>query len=150
MKTTKSLANNATYALALTAVLLVPGVTPAQVGNAIPYKLNPGSTYQTGCFPPCTCPLSREFDLTGTFTLTCTQDFIGAQGLLRNFAMRDVEWTVSLPDSPEPPVTVTGFGTFVRDDRTVVSQWMRLKLKIGDAPSRRFVGLVLRCYSIDG
>jgi hypothetical protein len=128
------------FAYALTISVLFPTYVWAQVANTIPYKLNPGSTYQTGCFPPCTCPLSREFDLTGTFTLTCAEDFFGAQGLLRNHAVRDVEWRVSLPDSSDPPVPVTGFGTFLRDERIFVDQIMRLKLKIGDAPSRRFVG----------
>lgn len=138
MKVSKTLLRGLVYES--TVSLLLPTCVWAQVANTIPYKLNPGSTYQTGCFSPCTCPLSREFDLTGTFTLTCAEDISGGQGLVRSHAIRDVKWTVSLADSSDPPVPITGFGTFLRDERVGVDQDMRLKLKIGDAPSRRSAG----------
>ncbi|MCH7631967.1 MAG: hypothetical protein IIB59_02035, partial [Planctomycetes bacterium] len=128
--------------VALAVLLVAPftSVARAQVANAISYQLNPGSTYQTGCFSPCTCPLSREFDLTGTFTLICTWFDSAPQGGADYFAIRDVEWTVSLPDSSEPPVTVTGLGTYeLIGIAAVTFERMRLNLKIGDAPSNRLV-----------
>ncbi len=135
MKTTKSLAKSA--ACSLTAVLLVPGVTHAQVGSTISYKLNPGSTYQTGCFPPCACPLSQEFELSGTFTLRCTSSKGG--GVFITFAIASIDWTVSVEPRPDPPVGITGSGIYTTFSEVVGEHRMRLDLAVGDAPRRWFV-----------
>src|SRR5207247_8765990 len=56
------------------------------------YRLEPGTTFQQGCFPPCLCPLLQEVSVRGTFNLTPA----GFDGLFDTYAITDVGWLVSL------------------------------------------------------
>ena len=127
---------------ALMVCVVFPPNDWAQGQNTIPYKLNSGSTYQTGCFPPCARPLSGEFDVAGTFTLTCARSAAPA-AVFHTFAVWDVEWTVSVPGSFDPSIAITGFGSYTSGafgPAPEESLWMQVDLKIADAPSRRFTG----------
>src|SRR5918995_1043371 len=73
-----------------------PGIAGAQTddaGRAI-YRLEKGSTYQYGCFPPCLCPILAAVSVRGTFALA----FVGFDGLFATYKVTDVNWTASLGD----------------------------------------------------
>jgi len=59
--------------LAAVAILAaITGAVSAQTGATTSptlYRLEPGSTYQHGCFAPCLCPILAEVPLRGTFGL---------------------------------------------------------------------------------
>ena len=58
---------SALYAVALIAAA---GSTTLAESNATRlYKLEPESTFQQGCFPPCLCPYLQTAPLRGTFRL---------------------------------------------------------------------------------
>ena len=100
------------------------------------YRLNDNSTYQQGCFPPCTCPLMAEVRVRGTFQLT----FTGSDGLFDHYAVEDVNWTVSLGDREG---RLTGSGTYKVGGEFAVMQQLELDLSTdGGAPQHFDSGLV--------
>ena len=69
------------------------------------YRLEPGTTFQQGCFPPCLCPLLQEVSVRGTFNLTPA----GFDGLFNTYAITDVSWIVSIGSAD---LRITGSGTY--------------------------------------
>ena len=116
-----------------------PSVASAEPVIPIPasgtiYRLNPDSTYQQGCFPPCLCPLIELHGLRGTFKLTYT----GFDGFVDRYAVDDVNWTVSRAGAE---LRIIGSGIYQigsPDPATVMQHRMWLDLKVGDEPVEHF------------
>ncbi|MEE9296824.1 MAG: hypothetical protein V3W34_17915 [Phycisphaerae bacterium] len=112
----------------------------AQDAGATPYKLNPGSTFQTGCFPPCLCPLSQEFQLRGSFS----RSFIGSSFWFDHYVLSDIAWEVVMKDASHPPLPIVGSGTYQIGGDFALAHRLKLDLRIGDNPPQHFdSGLVV-------
>lgn len=105
----------------------------AQVPSEAPtiYRLNPISTFQQGCFPPCLCPVLLAGGVRGTFVLTPT----GFDGLFNNYAVTDVNWTATEGDDD---VRITGSGTYKVGGEFAVQQQLTLDLTVGARPIQHF------------
>jgi hypothetical protein len=121
--------------LAVVAAMLGLGVPAAFAQGASDpptiYRLNPGSSFQQGCFPPCLCPVLRQAQVRGTFVLVPT----GFDGLFQTFDIADVNWTASVGDSD---LRITGSGTYKVGGEVALQQQLALDLKVGDAPVQHF------------
>lgn len=117
---------SAGFALAL-------GEASAQTDATSPtiYRLNAGSGFQQGCFPPCLCPLQQGVSVRGTFRLAST----GSDGLFDSYTVDEVNWIVSMGDRE---LLVTGFGTYTIGGEFAVQQQLVLDLKVGDDPVQHF------------
>ena len=103
------------------------------------FRLTPESVYQHGCFDPCLCPLLVQSGVQGTFKVTP----MGFDGLIHEFAVEDVNWTVPFnsPDGTMQALRVIGSGHYLigsPDPITVVQHRMILDLQVGDEPVQRF------------
>jgi len=121
--------------LAVVAAMLALGVPAAFAQGASDaltiYRLNPGSSFQQGCFPPCLCPVLEQAQVRGTFVLMPT----GFDGLFQTFDIADVNWTASVGDSE---LRMTGSGTYKVGGEVAVQQQLALDLTVGDAPVQHF------------
>ena len=70
-------------------------------GGPALYRLNPDSSFQRGCFPPCECPVMGTEPVKGTFLLTPT----GYDGLFNTYAVTDVNWKFTNYDGTAKLVT---------------------------------------------
>lgn len=101
------------------------------LGGPTLYELTGKSTYQTGCFPPCMCPLFQEVPVKGTFVLAPA-----AIGNVFNFyEVRNVDWTVVLGTQT---IRITGSGTYKNSGQIGLTHQMSLDLKVGDSPVQHF------------
>jgi hypothetical protein len=109
------------------------GEASAQVAIDAPtiYRLNPASSFQRGCFPPCLCPIGLGEGVRGTLVLAAS----GFDGLFNNYTVTDVNWTVTLGDQE---LRVTGSGTYKVGGEFAVQQQLGLDLKVGDDPVQHF------------
>jgi hypothetical protein len=98
--------------------------------------LKTGSSYETGCFGPCLCPvISRAMQ--GTFRLRQTS----VDPLFTNYEVLDVRWT--LPDATENR-TIVGSGTYRVGGEFAVQHQMVLDLTVGGGSTQRFdSGMIL-------
>jgi len=112
---------------------LAIGEASAQTDATSPtiYRLNAGSGFQQGCFPPCLCPLLQGANVRGTFTFTPK----GSDGLFNRYTVDDVTWIVSVGDRE---LLVTGSGTYTIGGEFAVQQQLVLDLKVGDDPVQHF------------
>ncbi|HEY5657862.1 MAG TPA: hypothetical protein VIY27_08735 [Myxococcota bacterium] len=110
-----------------------PSAGAAQAGLLLPglYRLDAGSTYQTGCFDPCMCPIMAEVPVLGTLTLA----FAGSDGLFDVYEIRDVNWMVRLGDAE---LRVAGSGRFRIGGEFALEQQLELDLQVGDRPIQHF------------
>jgi hypothetical protein len=120
----------------LCAVLLLLPAAPAaaqtlDASSPAIYRLDVGSTYQTGCFEPCLCPILAEVPVRGTFILTPD----GFDGDFARFKVEDVNWTVALADRE---LRATGTGLFWTGGDSGAEQRLQLELKVGEAAVERF------------
>ncbi len=104
--------------------------TPSAISPQI-YRLAKTSTYQHGCFAPCLCPVMEQGSEEGTFVLTPS----GSTGLFKNFAVSEVNWTVTLPSGP---IRVTGSGTYKVGGGVPVQQDLSLDLVVGSNTVQHF------------
>jgi hypothetical protein len=122
-------------ALVLVAVTLTLGADKASAQVAIDaptiYRLNPVSSFQQGCFPPCLCPIRLGDGVRGTLVLAAS----GFDGLFNNYTVTDVNWTVTLGDQE---LRVTGSGTHKVGGEFAVEQQLSLDLQVGDDPVQHF------------
>lgn len=65
------------------------------------YALGPGSGYQTGCWPPCLCPLMETRPVWGTFGLVQLRQV----WLFTEYAVVDVDWVILDDTAPTPEGT---------------------------------------------
>lgn len=118
----------------LLAILLL-GVLPASAA-AFParrYSLTEKSQFQSGCFPPCLCPILLTQPVRGHFLLVRS----GAQdgGLFDTFAVRAVRWTIA--DGPAAR-KVRGRGTYRIGGEFALTQRLELDLSIDGAAPQHF------------
>src|SRR5213594_83373 len=124
---------SACAALALLALVAATLPAAAQTaGDPTPtlYRLNPGSTYQQGCFEPCLCPLTNA-GVKGTFALTPT----GSDGLFNTYAVTDVNWVVPIDGTD---TIVSGSGTFRIGGEFALQQQLSLDLQVGGGKTEHF------------
>jgi hypothetical protein len=116
--------------------VLVPSTAPAQTEAPRPYVLKAGSTFSTGCFGPCACPVVQQ-PMQGTFQLLKT----GVDPLFTDYSVLDVRW--ALPNEPKN-VTITGSGTYRVGGEFAVQHQMTLDLSVAGGPVQHFdSGLIL-------
>jgi hypothetical protein len=94
------------------------------------YALAEGSTFATGCFGPCDCPV-RETPASGEFEL----EFTGSDPLYQNYDVVNVKWTV--PEDGHT-VTITGSGRYRIGGEVALVQQMTLDLSLDGQPPLRF------------
>jgi hypothetical protein len=100
------------------------------------YKLEPTSSFETGCFGPCECPIFTQ-PLRGTFTL----QRVGFDPLFTNYKVSNVQWIVSAATSD---LTIRGSGTYRVGGEFAVQQQLSLDLSVGGKDLQHFdSGLVL-------
>jgi|GEM_PF-2724137 len=113
------------------------GPESAPAASNVPYELVEGSTYQTGCFPPCLCPLLDERPLRGTFDLAA---MLSADTAYRAFKVANIRWAVLQPDGTT--LSITGCGKYLigtlPDASARVAHRLTLELRIGDQPVQHF------------
>jgi hypothetical protein len=95
------------------------------------YRLNPDSTFEQGCFPPCLCPVMIGSSVSGTFLLTPT----GFDGLFNTYAVDDVRWVVSMAETNK---VVTGKGTYKIGGEFAYEQELSLFLQIDGGAVEHF------------
>jgi hypothetical protein len=101
------------------------------------YKLESTSTFNTGCFGPCACPVLTPSAIRGTFFLRQ----VSVDPLYTNYEVSNVQWT--LPDMPTP-VQIQGSGTYRVGGEFAVQHQLVLDLSFDSgAPMRFDSGLVL-------
>ena len=114
-------------------------VVPAQDRPTHPvlYRLETGSTFQQGCFPPCMCPLMQEQPLHGTFRLVYT----GSDWLFDNFDVQGIKWKTEVAGTP---TWIRGSGTYRRGGEFVVEDYLELDLAVGNTSPQHFSSGPLR------
>jgi hypothetical protein len=116
--------------------LLHSGQASAQIGPPNPYLLKPGSSFETGCFALCLCPILTQ-PMQGTFTIRRRE--VGP--LFTDYDVLDVHWTV--PDANQN-VVIVGSGSYRVGGEVGVQQQMTLDLSVGGGPIQHFdSGLIL-------
>lgn len=93
----------------------------AQAATSTIYRLNQQSTYQEGCVPPCTCPISQRVEVIGTFISTPAPGTVMA-----TYEITEVNWTFIFGNQQ---IQVTGSGTYEIGGG---QQRLQLTLTIGD------------------
>ncbi len=122
------------FRLAIPLLLFLDVIVPTSAfAQRVTYGLNPGSTFQRGCFPPCLCPIFTTNKIQGTFTL----EFIGSDGKFDQYAVSDVQLIVLARDV----ISINGSGTYRIGDEPVRQQ-LSLDLVVGDEEHRFDSGLV--------
>lgn len=122
------------------AIFLAPsGQAIAQTAtDSLPvlYRLDKGSDYEQGCFPPCLCPALFQERVKGTFVLTPSA--VGP--LFTTYTVSGINWMVTLGGTD---TFVTGSGTYRIGGEFALQQELTLDLKVGDNKVERFTsGLV--------
>lgn len=128
-----------TLALAAITTALLSLTATAQFGSPpVLYRLDPASSYEEGCQPPCLCPIQFTEDFFGTFTLAfSTADPAGYV----HYTIDDVNWIVG-PTSAEH--RVTGSGEYKVGGQFAIRHQLVLDLSTdGGAPVHFDSGLVL-------
>jgi hypothetical protein len=115
------------------AVLLALGAEAGAQTTSAPalYRLESGSSFNRGCYPPCDCPLFSTPDIRGTYTLT----FDHQDPLFTWYRVDDVNWTVTIDGTD---TRITGWGSYRRGGEVALQQQMTLELSVGDAPKEIF------------
>jgi hypothetical protein len=125
----------AVAAMVLTLVAIAPWSQAATDAGPV-YVLGERATFQSGCFPPCLCPVLEQAPVRGTFRLTST----GYDGLFNTFAVTDVRWVV---DTGGPEQIIGGSGKYKLGGEVAPVQQIDLDLVIAGNPVQHFAsGLV--------
>jgi hypothetical protein len=92
--------------LAITGVALACAsfLAHAQVTSTL-YVASPGTTYQSGCFPPCLCPIMVAAPVSGTLRLTPAP----TSGEPQTFAVTDIAMRVVIGGVEQ---SITGSGSY--------------------------------------
>ncbi len=105
---------------------------PQMPDRPVVYRLDGGSSFTEGCFPPCLCPVWMTGDVRGTFMLTET----GSMGNVTYYDVTDVNWYVSLHSSE---LRITGSGTYTRIlDFAGWAHQLELDLTVDSRPLEHF------------
>src|SRR5215472_12329844 len=81
----------------------VTSLAISQAAASLIYRLNQQTTYQKGCIPPCTCPVSEPVQVIGTFVLTPAPET-----LMATYQISEVNWTFIIGNQQ---ILVTGSGS---------------------------------------
>ena len=99
----------------------------------VPYALaSPPSQFDWGCFGACECAVQVQSPMLGGFVLHPSH----ADPLYTWYDVLDVKWTAS--GSGDPPVHITGSGTYRRGGEAAVLEEMVLDLSFDGGPTRHF------------
>ena len=121
----------------LIAVTSLAAASPAQTGPTL-YRLEPSSSFEEGCQPPCQCPLAITNDLFGTFTLRFTS--ADPAGYV-HYAIQAVNLEIDLAGAQR---RVTGSGEYIVGGQLVIRQRLQLDLSFNGTPPQHFdSGLVV-------
>ncbi len=135
MSLTQRSARIAAYVACAWSVCLVIGAGAAHGQSTAPppvvYELMKESSYVSGCFPPCACPITAEQPIRGTFTLARA----GSDPLFTTYAVSDIRWMVMQGDVLLP---IAGSGTYRVGGEVAITHQLTLDLRIGDKPPQRF------------
>ncbi|HYM81627.1 MAG TPA: FlgD immunoglobulin-like domain containing protein [Candidatus Limnocylindria bacterium] len=101
----------------------------AQTPSNRAYALEDESTFETGCFWSCACPIQPS-PVQGTFTLTHES----WDGLYTHYRVSDVEWLV--PERGN--LTLRGSGTYRVGGEFAIRHQLVLDLEVGELAPRRF------------
>jgi len=115
---------------ALAALLSLPAEAQPALNGPL-YRLEPGSTFSRGCFPPCLCPVFSTDEIQGTYALT----FDHADPLFAHYVVDEVNWIVTMGGEE---VQITGSGTYRLGGEFALLHQMVLELTIGDEPPQTF------------
>ena len=117
----------------LPVVLLQATLLSGQTGTPAPwvYMLDKSSTFQRGCFDPCTCPILDKTTLGGTFKLT----FSHSDPLYQYYDVTDVSLKTTIAGVP---ARITGSGTYRMGGEVAVEQELDLDLVVEDEPVAHF------------
>ena len=116
--------------LLLALSILPVSQAPAQIEAPQTYVLKTGSSFATGCFGSCACPIVEQ-PMSGIFTLRRTS--IGP--LFTSYDVLDVRWT--LPNVPQS-TAIVGSGTYRVGGEFAVQHQMILDLSAGQGPKQHF------------
>jgi opacity protein-like surface antigen len=124
--------------LGAAAAAMIAAVAHADTAStAVPYQLDTDSDLETGCFPPCMCPVLMQAPLKGTFTLIAA----GFDGLYQHYDVVDVHWRLA---GPNGPAHVTGGGRYKVGGEFAVQQQMTLDLAVDGDPVQRYESGLVR------
>ncbi|MBI4718418.1 MAG: hypothetical protein HY763_11475 [Planctomycetes bacterium] len=112
---------------------------PLGAGPGAVFRLNPPSSFEEGCFPPCMCPILSAVPLSGTLRLRHTGP---TNTGLETYAVEEVQWYIATPD-PAGGATrlVTGRGKYSIGSPSVIpvlQQRLELDLVVGGDPVQHY------------
>lgn len=111
-------------AVAAVLLTLATGLCTAQVlDHPTLYRLERGSTFQRGCFPPCKCPVMEAVPITGTFRL----ELVTVGDVFDFYEVTAVRWKVRRNSGD---LLITGSGTY-KVSTIADLQEMNLTLVVG-------------------
>jgi hypothetical protein len=115
-------------AIAVVLGSLGSGATAAQVlDRPTLYRLERGTTFQRGCFPPCMCPIMEAAPVTGTFRL----ELVSVGDIFDYYRITRIHWKVRRHDGEI--LTITGSGDYYVS--TIIDQQrMSVELTVGSDP----------------
>jgi hypothetical protein len=103
----------------------------AQSSPSTLYRLESGSSFSRGCYPPCTCPLFTTNDIRGTYVLT----FDHVDPLFTWYRVENVNWVVTIDGTD---TRITGSGTYKVGGEVALQQQMTLKFVVGSGAAQNF------------
>jgi hypothetical protein len=107
------------------------------ISQTVLYRLNPDSSLEQGCFPPCECPVMLAVPVKGTFLLTLTN----SNSLFNTYAVTDVSWSVMINGVV---TVVAGGGAYKVGGEFALQQQLSLDLQINGGNVEHFdSGLVV-------
>jgi hypothetical protein len=115
--------------------LMLIGLTVPAWGQIIPtaslYRLEVGSNFTRGCYPPCLCPIATTSNIRGTFKLT----FDHQDPLFTYYRVGNVNWNVTLGNQE---FRVIGSGTYKRGGQLAQQHQMTLTLTVDGVQPQTF------------
>lgn len=113
--------------------MIAAGQAHAQTALTSPtlYRLDRGSTYQSGCFEPCLCPLLEQATVRGTLRLSPA----GSDWLYDYYKVSNVNWTAAFGNSE---LRITGSGTYTMGREFALVHRLEMDLAVGDNPVQHF------------
>lgn len=121
----------------IAAALLLAGLATSNVfaqfydGRPRLYRLEPGSTFQRGCFPPCMCPYLESAPLSGTFHLALAN--VG--NVFDFYEVSRVHWKAPLSNAEVTRITGAGY---YKTSTIAGLQQMWLDLTVDSDPPAHF------------
>lgn len=88
--------------------VIVVNASPVPPESMLQYRLAPDSTYQTGCFGACECPLQEPRPLEGTLTLVKILD----HGTYEEFAVPRADFVTKPLGPTDDGINLSGFGLY--------------------------------------